>query len=80
MTPARPPRSRRAAAAECKVRARNQRQWRARQRDGIAIAFVPYDSNVINFLIATRWLDPARADDRTEIGKAIAALIADAAR
>jgi hypothetical protein len=71
--PARPPplRSRRAVC---------QRQYRARQRAGIAIAPVPYDGKVVNFLIATHWLDAALADDRAEVGKAIRAMVAGAAR
>ena len=71
--PPRPPPARRT------VRAKWQANWRRRQRDGIAIAPVPFDGKAVNFLIATHWLDPALADDRAEIGKAIAALIADAA-
>lgn len=59
---------------------RRQRAWRARQAHGEAIAPVPYDAAVVNFLIATRWLDPALADDRAEIGKAIGAMAKDAAK
>jgi hypothetical protein len=35
---------------------------------------------VVNFMIATHWLGPALADDRAEVGKAISAMVADAAR
>jgi len=50
------------------------------QRDGIAVAPVPFDGKVVNFLIAMGWLDEALADDRAEVGKAIGAMVADAAR
>ena len=33
---------------------------------------------MVNFLIATGWLDAALADDRAEVGKAIGAMVADA--
>ena len=67
---ARPPpsRSRRAAKAA------RQRQWRARQRAGVAIAPAPYDDETVELLIALEWLDPADAGDPRKIGEAMFAM------
>jgi hypothetical protein len=41
---------------------------------------VEFDGPVIDFLIKLRWLDEASAADRDAVGRAIGALIRDAAR
>lgn len=56
------------------------RRARKRRRDGIAVAPVEYDATVVDFLVKLAWLPPGEAHDRASIGKAIAAMIADAAR
>jgi hypothetical protein len=61
-------------------RARWQADYRRRQRHGEGVAPVHFDRPLIEFLIRTHWLDPERADDRREIGAAIAAMLKDAAK
>jgi hypothetical protein len=57
-----------------------QRDYRRRLARGEAIAPAPFDAAVIDFLVRTRWLDPALAEDRREIGRAMFAALRDAAR
>jgi len=61
-------------------RARKQRAWRQRVRDGQRIAQAPYDDEVIEYLIKWQWLDPAHRHDRREIGSAYFRLVKDAAK
>ena len=49
-------------------------------RDGRAVALVEYDGPVIDLLIKTRWLQEGEAGDRSAVGRAIGAMLADAAR
>jgi hypothetical protein len=67
------PAARRAAA-------KRQRTWRARRRDGAAVYPVPADALALNFLIDLGWLGESESGDRREVGRAIAALLEDAAR
>jgi len=41
---------------------------------------VEVGAEILDLLVRLGWLDAALADDRAEIGKAIGAMIADAAR
>jgi hypothetical protein len=55
------------------------RRLRERQRRGEIVVPVPVNNDVIAALIALRWANPDRSEDRQEIGRAIARLLADAA-
>jgi hypothetical protein len=57
-----------------------QRDYRRRQRSGEAVAPVPYGGAVVDFLVTTRWLDPAQAADRHAVGFAIGRMMQDAAK
>jgi hypothetical protein len=54
--------------------------YRRRLRDGCMVVPIEIDGELIDWLIAVRWLEPAKADDRREIGAAIRRMLADAAR
>ena len=60
--------------------AKRQRAWRARRRNGAAVYPVQADAAALNFLIDLGWLTETELADRREVGRAIAALIEDAAR
>ena len=62
------------------LRSIQTRNWRARRRNGQACATVLYDGRVLDLLIAGRWLAERDAADRKRVGKAIAAMLADAAK
>ena len=68
------PPSRRAAA-----RARHK-AWRARARRGEAVAPVVVGFDVLHLLIDLGWLGERESADRAEVGRAIAALLADTAK
>ena len=53
---------------------------RARRRDGRAVALVESDGPVLDLWIKTRWLQEGEAGDRSAVGRAIGAMLADAAR
>ena len=57
-----------------------RRRYRQRQRDGRAVAPVEFDAAVVDFLVRTAWLPPDEISDRSAVGKAIAAMLQDAAR
>jgi hypothetical protein len=77
-TPARKPRD----AAERERKARNQRAWRERNRAGkkpsavvgVTISFITLDA-----LIEWGWLREGESEDRHQVGRAISALLEDAA-
>jgi hypothetical protein len=56
------------------------RDYRARRRNGEAIATVTYGPKVLDLLLAAGWLREADAGDRTRVGAAIAAMLADASK
>jgi hypothetical protein len=56
------------------------KRFRRRRRDGKACAMIEYDASVIDFLVRTHWLQEGEVADRASIGRAIGALIRDAAR
>ena len=60
--------------------AARQKAWRARRRNGAAVYPVQADTSALNFLIDLGWLSENKSADRREVGRAIAALIEDAAR
>jgi hypothetical protein len=60
--------------------AARQKAWRARRRNGAAVYPVQADAAALNFLIDLGWLSATESADRREVGRAIAALIEDAAR
>jgi hypothetical protein len=47
---------------------------------GKACCTVEYDSATVDFLTRNLWLEEREACDRTAIGKALTAMVADAAR
>jgi hypothetical protein len=80
----RPPRARdggkRASNLRSGRRASAQRRYRQRQRDGRAVYRVEVDGEVVALLIRTRWLAEADAGDKQAVGRAISAMISDAAK
>jgi hypothetical protein len=71
-----------AARHDRKRRAKREqmRRYRQRERDGVRIAIAPFDGMVVNYLVATGWLDAAFEHDPRAIGKAYFALVRDSAR
>jgi hypothetical protein len=57
-----------------------QADYRARQRNGRIVAPVEADADVVGFLIRTKWLAESDAHDRRAIGRAITAVMKDAAK
>jgi hypothetical protein len=60
--------------------AAEQSRYRARVATGQRIARAPFDSQVIDFMVATKWLDPKCADNADAVGCAYYAMIKDAAK
>jgi hypothetical protein len=56
------------------------RRFRQRRRAGKAVALVEFDAAVIDLLVRTAWLPPDESHDRDAVGRALAAMVADAAR
>lgn len=56
------------------------RRHRARVKAGIAVAPVEFDATVVNFLVRLAWLPPGETHDRASIGRAISAMVSDAAQ
>jgi hypothetical protein len=56
-----------------------QKRYRERARRGVGCCICEYDLHVVEFLIATHWLDAADAGDAKAIGRAISASMQDAA-
>jgi hypothetical protein len=69
-----------AAAARARERRARQARYRARLRNGRMAVPVEVDAAILDLLVRTRWLDPASVDDRRAIGRALAAMVADAAK
>ena len=57
-----------------------QRRYRARLRGDQIVAPVIVGHAVVGMLIDLHWITPADSEDRRAIGRAIAALLAEAAR
>lgn len=57
-----------------------QQRYRRRFDDGRFTVTVEIDGAVVEMLIASRWLGPGECDDREKIAKALAAMVAEAAR
>jgi hypothetical protein len=71
--PPRPDRRRTAASAR-------QSRWRHRARAGKIVVSIEVDDGVVELLIKTNGLTDRAAGDRGKIGKALAAMLKDAAR
>ena len=69
-------------SVEKRRKQRREATWRYRQRvrKGPRVAYAPYDSKTLGFLVDTGWIDPALTFDPDAIGKAIFAMMKDAAR
>ncbi len=61
-------------------KAARQARWRAHQRADQVVAPTPTSYAVITLLIDLGWLDEAKSEDRTEVGKAIGRMLEDTAR
>ena len=48
-----------------------KRRYRQRRRDGLRVVMIEVDALDIADLVMSGSLDPVKADDRTEIGRAI---------
>jgi hypothetical protein len=55
-------------------------RFRARRRDGKACYVVELGGEELQFLIRLHWLNENEASDRAAVGKALGAMVADAAR
>ena len=56
------------------------RRYRQRQRDGVMTVIIEIDGAVVDMLARLRWLERRGVHERAEIARAIAAMIAAAAR
>jgi hypothetical protein len=56
------------------------RLFRARRRDGRACYVVELGGEELSWLVRLRWLTETEASDRSAVGRAIGAMISDAAR
>jgi hypothetical protein len=64
----------------CRDRRRDrQARYRQRARNGVAVAPVEFDGEVVEFLVRTDWLDPADVGDVRKVGAAISRSMHDAA-
>ena len=61
-------------------RTARDRRYRQRQRDGVMTVMIEIDGAVVDMLARLRWLERRDVHERAEIARAIAAMIADAAR
>jgi hypothetical protein len=72
----RPPKAdRRRSAASAR-----QARYRARSRNGRVVVSVEVDERLLDLLVRLRWLREAAAGDRAAIGRALQAMLRDAAR
>jgi hypothetical protein len=60
--------------------AERTRRYRRRQANGRAVYPVEADGDVVGLLIRLHWLDERDASDKAAVGRAIARMLADAAR
>jgi hypothetical protein len=61
-------------------RTKSNREYRQREQRGEVLAPVPASPDIVGLTIDLGWLPEGKADDKREIGKAIAAMLADAAK
>jgi hypothetical protein len=60
--------------------ARRKARYQQRQRAGRMCVMLELDGPLIDWLVSVQWLEPAKADDRVEIGDAIRRMLTDAMR
>jgi hypothetical protein len=70
----------RKAARKRELRRLRTARYRRNQAGGVAVAPVPYNGEILNFLVRTHWLDEHDAYDRREVGAAIGRLLAASAK
>jgi hypothetical protein len=58
----------------------SQRDWRRRADRGEACAWFTYDTDTVDYLVAHRWLDADRRDDKRAIGDAASRALRDSAK
>jgi hypothetical protein len=56
------------------------KRYRANVSAGRRIARAPWDATIVNFMIATNYLDPAEAGNPRAVGEAYYAMVRDAAK
>jgi hypothetical protein len=78
--PPRPPKPPSRAARRREQHRLRTARYRKNQADGKAVAPVPYDGVIVDYLIRLHWLSEADAYDRREVGTAIERLLADSAK
>jgi hypothetical protein len=67
------------AARRRRARAAKQRAYRARQKQDLAVYSATISFAVLDALVEWGWLREDEADDRRQVGRAITALLQDAA-
>jgi hypothetical protein len=69
------------ADADRKRELRRERKKRRAKREaaGLSCCMVEYGAAMLDFLIATRWLAEADADDPAKVGRAITAMLRSSA-
>jgi hypothetical protein len=67
------------AARKRKLRRERKRRRAKRAAAGLACCTVEHDATMLQFLIATRWLEEADADDPDKVGAAVSAMWRQAA-
>jgi hypothetical protein len=63
-----------------KIATERTRRYRERLRCEVIVVPVPVTNEIVGFLIDMHWLTEAVSENRTEIGRAIGAVLADSAR
>ncbi|MET4478825.1 hypothetical protein [Bradyrhizobium sp. F1.13.3] len=76
----RPPARYRSSADVRERRRTAQQAYRRRLEEGRMSVSVEIDSDVIEMLIASHWLKDGECEDRAKIGKALGAMVAEAAK
>lgn len=75
----RPPKRTVEATRRAAANARTRR-YRERQAKGLGIAPTPYSDEIVALLLDIRWLSASESEDRYAIGRAIFAMLSEAAR
>ena len=68
------------ATAHRREASERQRRYRARQRACVAVYHVEVGGEVLDMLVRLGWLRDSECGSRREVAKAVAALLADAAK
>ncbi len=74
------PASRRERRRRDGTRAERDRRYRRRLARGVMTVMIEIDAAIIDRLVQWHWLEPRDVHERDEIARAIAAMLADAAK